>query len=207
MHSVRLTYIASFSFLAGRDGRKAAAVVSELSSSDFGDRLVLTLELIREMEDRARRGTDGDLRGGGNSEGHGLAAYPRYWTKLCRHIGVQNLLYRSFANRRQLASYVGIAPMPYQSGGIDRDRSISRAGNPRARTPLIQLAWLWLRLPARQRAGDMVPASVSAHLQGRTRRIAIVAMARKLLIAPGATSRPAWCRMGSRSGAAAEASA
>ena len=54
-------------------------------------------------------------------------------------------LYRSFANRRQLASYVGVAPMPYQSGGMDRDRSISRAGNPRARTTLIQLAWLWLR--------------------------------------------------------------
>lgn len=49
------------------------------------------------------------------------------------------------ANRRQLASYVGITPMPYQSGGMDRDRSISRAGNLRARTGLIQLAWLWLR--------------------------------------------------------------
>ena len=35
--------------------------------------------------------------------------------------------------------------MPYQSGGMDRDRGISRAGNPRARTTLIQLAWLWLR--------------------------------------------------------------
>lgn len=35
--------------------------------------------------------------------------------------------------------------MPYQSGGMDRDRRISRAGNPRARTTMIQLAWLWLR--------------------------------------------------------------
>ena len=51
---------------------------------------------------------------------------------------VREVLYRSFANRRQLASYVGVAPMPYQSGGMDRDRSISRAGNPRARTTLIQ---------------------------------------------------------------------
>ena len=58
---------------------------------------------------------------------------------------VREVFYRSFANRRQLASYVGIAPMPYQSGGMDRDRGISRAGNPRARTTLIQLAWLWLR--------------------------------------------------------------
>jgi len=58
---------------------------------------------------------------------------------------VREVFYRSFANRRQVASYVGIAPMPYQSGGLDRDRSISRAGNPRARTTLIQLAWLRLR--------------------------------------------------------------
>jgi transposase len=94
----------------------------------------------------------------------------------------REVLYRSFANRRQLASYVGITPMPYQSGGMDRDRSISRAGNPRARTTLIQLAWLWLHYQPgsalaawfRQRVGT---------LQRRTRRIAIVAMARKLLIA------------------------
>jgi transposase len=58
---------------------------------------------------------------------------------------VREVLYRSFDNRRQLASYVGITPMPFQSGGMDRDRSISRAGNPRARTTLIQIAWLWLR--------------------------------------------------------------
>src|SRR4051794_37360169 len=72
--------------------------------------------------------------------------------------------------------------MPHQSGGMDRTRNISRAGNPRARTTLIQLAWLWLRyqpgstlaLWFRERVGT---------LQGRTRRIAIVALARKLLIA------------------------
>src|SRR4030088_2160730 len=64
----------------------------------------------------------------------------------------------------------------------DRDRRISRAGNARARKTLIQLAWLWLRYQPdsslacwfRERVGN---------LQGRTRRIAIVAMARKLLIA------------------------
>lgn len=94
----------------------------------------------------------------------------------------REIFYRPFANRKQLASYVGLAPMPHQSGGVDRDRRIGRAGNARARKTLIQLAWLWLRYqPAsefstwfRQRVGE---------LQGRTRRIAIVAMARKLLIA------------------------
>lgn len=95
---------------------------------------------------------------------------------------VHEVLYRSFANRRQLASYVGIAPMPYQSGGMDRDRSISRAGNPRARTTLIQLAWLWLRYQPGSALATWFRERVGT-LQGRTRRIAIVAMARKLLIA------------------------
>ena len=70
----------------------------------------------------------------------------------CRGLGdnfaavlTHEVFYRSFDNRRQLASYVGITLMPCQSEGMDRDRSIGRAGNPRARTTMIQLAWLWLR--------------------------------------------------------------
>ena len=94
----------------------------------------------------------------------------------------REVFYRSFGNRRQLASYVGITPMPYQSGGMDRDRSISRAGNPRARTTMIQLAWLWLRYQPGSALAAWFRDRVG-QLQGRTRRIAIVAMARKLLIA------------------------
>jgi transposase len=95
---------------------------------------------------------------------------------------VCEVLYRSFTNRRQIASYVGIAPMPHQSGGVDRDRSISRAGNPRARKTLVQLAWLWLRYQPDSALATWFRERVGT-LQGRTRRIAIVAMARKLLIA------------------------
>jgi transposase len=65
---------------------------------------------------------------------------------------------------------------------MDRDRSISRAGNPRARTTLIQLAWLWLRYQPGSALAAWFRERVGT-LQGRTRRIAIVAMARKLLIA------------------------
>src|SRR6201984_2764601 len=71
---------------------------------------------------------------------------------------------------------------PTRAEGMDRDRSISRAGNPRARTTLIQLAWLWLRYQPASALAAWVRARVGS-LQGRTRRIAIVAMARKLLIA------------------------
>jgi transposase len=65
---------------------------------------------------------------------------------------------------------------------MDRDRSISRAGNPRARTTMIQLAWLWLRYQPDSALAIWFRERVGT-LQGRTRRIAIVAMARKLLIA------------------------
>jgi transposase len=143
-------------------------------------RLVLTLELIREME--AER-ADAQAVTADDPTTQKIAALQRI-----RGIGanfsavlVREVLYRSFDNRRQLASYVGITPMPFQSGGIDRDRSISRAGNPRARTTLIQLAWLWLRYQPGSELATWFRERVG-QLQGRTRRIAIVAMARKLLI-------------------------
>jgi transposase len=54
-------------------------------------------------------------------------------------------LFRHFANRRQVAAYAGLAPTPWQSGSVDREQGVSKAGNPRLRTTMIQLAWLWLR--------------------------------------------------------------
>jgi transposase len=144
-------------------------------------RLVMVLELIRELE--AERAAA--LAAAANDTTvQKITALQRI-----RGIGtnfaavlVGEVLYRTFANRRQLASYVGIVPMPYQSGGMDRDRSISRAGNPRARTTLIQLSWLWLRYQPGSALATWFRERVGA-LQGRTRRIAIVAMARRLLIA------------------------
>jgi transposase len=90
--------------------------------------------------------------------------------------------YRPFKNRRRLASYVGLTPNHLQSGSTCRDQGIRKAGNPKARTTMIELAWLWLRHQPdsafsvwfRERVGN---------LKGRIRRITIVAMARMLLIA------------------------
>ena len=162
------------------DGR-ALPCLMQAELNRLRRRLVLILELIHEMEaERAKalaaKGYDAMTRKIVDLQRiRGIGA--NFSTVLAREV-----LYRSFANRRQLASYVGIAPMPYQSGGMDRDRSISRAGNPRARTTLIQLAWLWLRYQPGSALSDWFRGRVGT-LQGRTRRIAIVAMARKLLIA------------------------
>jgi transposase len=144
-------------------------------------RLVLTLELIREVEAErdAALGTEPD-----DETCRKIAA-------LCRIRGVgenfaavltREVLYRAFDNRRQLASYVGLTPVPHQSGEAERDRRISRAGNARARTTLIQLAWLWLRYQPDSALARWFRDRVGT-LRGRTRRIAIVAMARKLLVA------------------------
>jgi transposase len=51
-------------------------------------------------------------------------------------------LYRSFSNRRQVAAYAGLAPTPWQSGSVAHEQGVSKAGNPRLRTTMIQLAWL-----------------------------------------------------------------
>lgn len=144
-------------------------------------RLVMTLELIREVEAERDEAANVDPADETCKKIASLC--------LIRGVGAnfaavltREVFYRSFDNRRQLASYVGITPMPYQSGGMDRDRSISRAGNPRARTTMIQLAWLWLRYQPGSELAAWFRDRVGTQT-GRARRIAIVAMARKLLIA------------------------
>jgi transposase len=144
-------------------------------------RLILTMELIREID--AERAA---LQAAAPDE---AAAQKIAALQRIRGIGenfaavlVREVLYRPFSNRKQLASYVGLTPTPYQSGTMDRDRRIARSGNPRARTTMVQLAWLWLRYQPDSALAAWFRARVGT-LQGRTRRIAIVAMARKLLIA------------------------
>ena len=90
--------------------------------------------------------------------------------------------FRDFRNRREVASYAGLAPSPWQSGGVDHEQGISKAGNARVRKTMGQLAWLWLR--------NQPDTALSAWYRdrvrdgkGRIKRIAITALARKLLIA------------------------
>jgi transposase len=95
---------------------------------------------------------------------------------------VGEVFYRAFNNRRQVGSYIGLPPSPFSSGSTVREQGISKAGNPKARKTMIELAWLWLRYQPdsalsiwfRQRVGTT---------KGRIKRIMIVAMARKLAVA------------------------
>ena len=92
------------------------------------------------------------------------------------------VLYKDFHNRREVAGYCGLAPSPWQSGGTDREQGISKAGNWRARHTAIELAWLWLRHQPDSALTQWFRER-TANASQRIRRIAIVALARKLIVA------------------------
>src|SRR6266566_4970709 len=92
------------------------------------------------------------------------------------------VFYKDFRNRREVASYFGLTPSPWQSGGIDREQGISKAGNPRARCSAIELAWLWLRHQPDSALTQWF-RSRTLNASKRNKRIAIVALARKLMVA------------------------
>jgi transposase len=91
-------------------------------------------------------------------------------------------LFRRFDNRRQIAAYAGLAPSPWQSGSIDREQGIAKSGNRRLRHAMIELAWFWLRHQPGSALSQWFQQRVGQS-RGRVRRIAIVALARKLLVA------------------------
>ena len=90
--------------------------------------------------------------------------------------------WRGFRNRRQLGAVVGLTPTPYSSGHLNREQGISKAGRGDVRRLLVEVAWLWLRYQPQSELTRWYMRKVAG--QGtRIRRIAIVALARKLLIA------------------------
>ena len=95
---------------------------------------------------------------------------------------VNEVFYKKFDNRRQVGSYLGAVGTPYDSGDTRREQGISKAGNHRARTTAIELAWLWLTHQPDSELSRWFRARVG-DAKGRIRKITIVALARKLMIA------------------------
>ena len=91
---------------------------------------------------------------------------------LCRH----------YDNRRQLASYAGLTPTPWQSGSISHEQGVSKAGNPRLRTVMVQVSWFWLIHQPQSALARWYQERVQAN-GGKRRKQAVIALARKLLIA------------------------
>jgi len=94
----------------------------------------------------------------------------------------REVYYRRFANRRQVASYIGITPSAYDSGEGHRSQGISKAGNRLARVAIVEAAWLWLRHQPDSALSQWFHERTQGQ-KGRIRRVMIVALARKLAIA------------------------
>lgn len=88
--------------------------------------------------------------------------------------------WRKFSNRRQVGSHAGLVSVKRSSGKTDRDLGISKRGNTRIRSLLVELSWLWLR---HQPDSAISRWYRERFLGKRPRKIGIVAVARKLLIA------------------------
>jgi transposase len=89
--------------------------------------------------------------------------------------------WRGFRNGRQVGAIVGLTPTPYRSDRSGREQGISHSGNRRVRALSIELAWCWLRWQPDSALSQWFHKRFSSH--GRARRIGIVAVARKLVIA------------------------
>lgn len=90
--------------------------------------------------------------------------------------------WRQIRNRKQLAALAGLTPTPHQSGDSDHEQGISKAGNRRLRTMAVEIAWCWLRFQPGSGLSQWYQQRF-AKGSSRQRRIGIVALARKLLVA------------------------
>ena len=90
--------------------------------------------------------------------------------------------WRRFANRRELAGSVGVVPTPWKSGSISREQGLSKAGNSRMRKMLVEIAWCWLRYQKDSALARWWQERFG-RTTGRARKSAVVALARKLLVA------------------------
>lgn len=149
------------------------------------ERLLARLELVLTQIAELERERDAVME----TEGSDKASKMIQQLTSLRGIGVQSAtvlvreaFVRHFANGKALGSYAGLASSPYSSGGTDREQGIGKAGNRRLRTVMVELAWLWTRYQPgaaqvcwfRERVGST---------GRRVRKVMVVALARKLLIA------------------------
>jgi transposase len=149
------------------------------------DRLELLLDQIKAVE--AAR--DALLAKADKSEREAAAGMPHPVTMLLAVKGIGEefaavlwleAFCRSFSNRRQVAAYAGLAATPWRSGSIVQEQGVSKAGNPRLRKTMVQLAWLWLRHQPQSALARWFNERTKG---GVGRKTAIVALARKLLVA------------------------
>jgi transposase len=145
------------------------------------DRLELVMAQIAALEDQRDAVLELDAPGAAERMVQALA--------LLRAIGTQSatvLVYeafvRHFSSSKALGSYAGLTGTPFTSGGAEREQGISKAGNQRLRATMGELAWRWVRYQPESALSKWFQERL-AGAKGRMKKILIVALARKLLIA------------------------
>jgi transposase len=134
-------------------------------------------ELENQRKQRIRKGDTPQVekvRGLLNLAGIGLSGS---WLLVYELFG-----WRHFANRRQVGAIVGLTPTPYQSGDDHREQGISKAGSKVLRRMMVELAWGWLRWQPDSELSRWYERRFAYHGK-RARKVGVVALARKLLIA------------------------
>jgi transposase len=173
-------FIASLDRLRTADGRALAAQLKAEIVREHA-RLCLLVKQIKELENTSKAEVKAAAPGSIEQRIGRLIDFKGIGWASAQPL-VHEAFYRSFDNRRQVGSYFGLANSAYDSGASKRDQGISKAGNRRARAVAIELAWLWRRHQPGSELSRWFQARVG-QTKGRVRRIAIVALARKLMIA------------------------
>jgi transposase len=173
-------FIAGLAKLRTGDGRPLPPRLKEEIVREH-DRLCLVHKQLLALDDQNRKELRAAVPGSAEAKirqlielkGVGVIGGPQL---------VNEVFYRSFDNRRQVGAYFGLTGTPYDSGASRREQGISKAGNGRIRALAVELAWLWVRHQPGSELSRWFVTRVG-ELKGRPRRVAIVALARKLMVA------------------------
>ena len=157
------------------DGRALPGDVKDRVERELR-RLQLVMEQIRELE-KARR-----ERVQESKKARRLFRLRSIGESTAWLLSEELFAWRQFSNRRQVGSCAGLTPTPYATGQSSWEQGISKAGNRRVRKQMVEIAWLWLRYQPRS---DLTRWFQTRFGPGskRNRRVGIVALARKLLVA------------------------
>ena len=184
-HGIRLDKLSALPQLL--PGAKAAvsgyALPAELKA-ELGreyERYVLVDRQVKELEhlqrERAAKADSAAMRGVQQLRSLKGVGWQSSWLLMMEFFS-----WRQFKNAKQVGACAGLTPTPYASGESSREQGISKAGNKRIRKLMVELSWLWLRYQPRSALSQWFEQRFGSGGK-RMRRIGIVALARKLLVA------------------------
>ncbi len=156
-----------------------ADLIRELNREQ--QRLVLVRQQLKEVEQTQKERLK-HPRSRAEKQGQQLTVLLGVGLQSAWALGHEFFGWRRFRNRRQVGACAGLVSTPYASGDLNHEQGISKSGNRRIRHVMVELAWIWLRY---QGGSDLSRWFEERFGQGtkRLRRIGIVALARKLLVA------------------------